>query len=238
MKKKEDIVDKAVAALENEAVPGGPPAEAVDAVVAKLAEAGGEREPGTIKETIKTFGFAKVAAAVALLVVAGYGVGRLTAARAPDMEQLQQALEPSLRSSLEPAIRQRLLEELNMRWGLALAGSYVRLKDELGEQFHREMNEFGVQILAASGEVTDRRLTELIEAINAAQVLERRQLAEVLGQMELERMSDLATFAVRTEDELRRTKQDVARWIAYTRPERSVPDESNNLKPSKERSEK
>jgi len=40
-----------------------------------------------------------------------------------------------------------------------------------------------------------------------------------------------ATFAVRTEDELLRTKQDMAQLLSYTQPDSSVPNESKNLNP-------
>jgi hypothetical protein len=242
MEKKKDIVDKAVDALKSEQVPGGPPKEVVDGLVAKLAEASGVPPPGTIRRKIEAIGFPKLAAAAVLLVVASYAVGRLTAPRDPDLQQLQYALEGSLKSSLEPAIRQNLLEELKKYWQLALAGSYVQLKDDLGLQFRSEMNEFGVQILTASGTVTNRRLTELIEAIDAAQTQERRWIAAALEQIELNRLqdsgelrNDLATFAVQTGGELLRTKQDVARWIAYSRPDRIIPEKSKNSTPSEQK---
>lgn len=245
MKKRKDIVDRAVDALGNEAVAPGPPEEAVDAVIEKLAEAGGESRPRTGRETISSIGFTKIAAAAAILIVASYAVGRLTSPRPPDVEQLHRALESSLKVTLEPAIRQELVDEMKKYWQLALAGSYVRLKDELGEQFRGEMNEFAVQILGASGEVTDRRLTELIEAIDAAQTQERRWIATALEQMELNRLqdsselrNDFVTFAVQTGDELTRTKEDMVQLLSYSHPDGTVPNKPKNLNDSNERSEK
>lgn len=169
----------------------------------------------------------KLAAAAVLLIFAGYAFGRLSAPRAVDVD----ALETSLKSSLEPAIRRNLLEEANRHWQLALAGSYVRLKDELNQQLRSDMNKFAVQILAASGAVTNQRLVELIDAINAAQKQERRWFAAGLEQIELNRLqdsaqlrNDFATFAVLTEDQLRRTKQDMAQLLFYPQPENPVPD--------------
>ncbi|MHC4483027.1 MAG: hypothetical protein ACYSW4_05720 [Planctomycetota bacterium] len=232
MKKKKDIVDKGIDALKNEPVPHGPPEQAVDAVITKLAEASGVPPPGAIREGIRAISFTRIAAAAVVLIVAGFAVGRLTSPRPPDMEELHCALETSLKSSLEPSIRQDLLEELKKCWQLALASSYVQLKDEVGRQLRSDMNEFGVQVLAASGTVTDRRLTELIEAIDAAQTQERRWIAAALEQMEFNRQkenselrNDFVSFAVQTGDELARTKQDMAQFLTYTQPGKSVPDE-------------
>jgi len=138
-----------------------------------------------------------------------------------------------LKSSLEPVLRQELAEQMNQRWQLALAGSYVRLREELARQLHSDMNEFGVQILAASGAVTNRRLTDLTEAISAA--LEQIELNRLHDRTRLR--NDFATFAAVTGDELLRTKQDVAEWIAYCSPDDLILDESKNSTPN-ERSKK
>ena len=153
------------------------------------------------------------AVAAVLLIVVGYAVGRLSALPSVDVEQLHYSLETSLKSSLEPVIRRGVLEEVD-----------------------RELNEFAAQTLAASTTVTNQLLTELIQAIGAAQTQERRGIAAALERMELNRLrdnaqlrNDLVSFAVQTEDELLRTRQDVVQWIAYSRPYNFVPDESENL---------
>lgn len=245
MKKKKDIVDKGIDALKNEPVPHGPPEQAVDAVITKLAEASGVPPPGAIREGIRAISFTRIAVAAVVLIVAGFAAGRLTSPRPPDMEELHRALETSLKSSLEPAIRQDLLEELKKCWQLALASSYVQLKDEVGRQLRSDMNEFGVQVLAASGTVTDRRLTELIEAIDAAQTQERRWIAAALERIELNRLqdksqlrNDLARFAVVTGDELARTREDMVRLLTYSEPGADVPGESEDLEPFNERGKK
>lgn len=186
----------------------------------------------------------RFAAAAVLLIVVGYFFGRFSASRSLDAEQLH-ALETSLKSSLGPAIRQQLLEDFDRRLQPALASNYIQLKDELNQQFQHELNEFAVQTLAASSTVTNQLLTELIQAINTAQMQERRWVATALEQIELNRLqdntqlrNDLAGFAVQTTDELHRTKQDVAKWIAYSHPDSFVPYEPENLTPSNERSKK
>jgi hypothetical protein len=139
MKKKRDILNEAVNAFKNQPVPDGPPQQTLDSVTAKLSEAGAELSPAGRRERPDIVRLAKVAAAAVLLIMSGLVVGRLASPRPPDLQQLQRELEPSLRASLQPAIRQELLDELKKSWRLAWAGSYVQLKDDLGRQFSSDM---------------------------------------------------------------------------------------------------
>ena len=171
--------------------------------------------------------------AAVLLIFAGYAVGRVTVAQPPDIDQLQTALQ----TSLEPAIRQNVIQELNRDWGLALARSYLRLKDELSEQFRRELSAYALRILAASNSTTNELLTEMIEAINTAQAQDRRWVAAALEQIEFNRLRDksqfisgLETLAAETGDEILRTKEDLAKLLVYSQPGDSVPKKSDNLK--------
>jgi hypothetical protein len=123
-------------------------------------------------------------------------------------------------------------------WQLALASSYVQLKDDLTQQYRRDLSQFAAQTVLASGAVTNQLLEELIESINTAQTQERQWVAAAFEQTELNRIREnaqlsnaFATFAVQTEDEMLRTKQDVARLWSYTQPDSSVPNESKNLNP-------
>jgi len=237
MKENENILEKAVKALKNELIPPGPPSELADATAAKLTEASGQQNTVTTGRRIRfierlkaTNSFTKGAAAAVLLIIAGYATGRLSAPRGPDAEQLQAALEP--------AIRQNLLDEMKQYWQLALASSYVQLKDDLTQQYRSDLNQFAAYTLAASGAATNQLLEELIESINTAQTQDRQWVAAAFEQIELNRLRDnaqlsnaFATFAVRTEDELLRTKQDMAQLLSYTQPDSSVPNESKNLNP-------
>ncbi len=243
MKKGKSIMDKVVSYLKSEPVPPGPPQETVDATIAKLTEA--SKQPNTVKvekriqiiERIKAArSFTKVAAAAVLLIAAAYAAGRLSAPRPPDVEQLQAALEP--------AIRQNLLDEMKRYWQLGMVSSYVRLKDELSQQYRRDLSQFALQTLAASNAVTNELLTELIESINEAQTEDRQWVAAAFEQIELNRLRDnaqlsnaFATFAIRTEDELQRTRQDMVQLLVYTQPGSLVPNLSENSNNSNERKE-
>jgi len=227
MEENENILEKAVKALKNEQIPPGPSQELAEATIVKLTEASAQSNEVTTGKRIwfidwlkATNSFTKVAAAAVLLIIAGYATGRLTSPRPPDMEQLQIALEPVIRSRLADEMKQYLL--------LGLTNSYIRLKDDLTQQYRSDFNQYATQTLAASNTVTNRLLQELIESINAAQTQERQWVAANFEQMELNRRWEnaelsnaFATFAVQTEDEL-------ARLWSYTQPDSSVPNKSEN----------
>jgi len=151
----------------------------------------------------------KFAAAAVLLLAVGYASGRLSAPQPLDIEELKAALETSLKSSLEPAIRQDLLEQMNDRWQSAFAAGCAQLKEELQRQVRRDLTEFAAQTLAASGTLTNQRLMELIQLIEAARRRERQQIEAALEQIEQEKIqfrNGLLAVAAQT-NELIGTKQ-------------------------------
>ncbi|MCX5638985.1 MAG: hypothetical protein NTX52_15020 [Planctomycetota bacterium] len=230
MKKQEDILSKAADALAQTPVSAGPPQQTVDATLAKLTELSGSAPPVTgqkqiwILERLKAAkGLPRLAAAAVLLIAAGYLAGRLSAPGSPDIQQLRSALEPSLKSSLEPAIHEQLLGEMKQYWQLSLVTTYARLKDQLDQQYRQDLNQFAAQTLAASTTVTNHLLEDLITAINAAQMQDRRWVAAALQQIESNRLHDktqlsngLATLAVYTDDQLLKTKNDIAQFLSNT----------------------
>jgi len=244
MDENEKKLKQAVEALKNEQIPPGPPQEVVDSTIAKLAEAAGQ--PGIVRpdnririiERLRAAkSFTKIAAAAVLLIAAGYATARLTVPQPPDMEQIQAVLEPK--------IRQNLLDETKQYLQLGLANGYIRVKDELTQQFRQDMNRVALQSVAASNAVTNELLTVLIESFNEAQSQDRQRIAAALEQIESNRLRDItelgdafATFAVLTEDELMRTKQDMAHVLSYTQSGRQGPDEFRNPDNSIERTEK
>jgi hypothetical protein len=225
----ENILEQAVHALNNDQVPPGPPEELANSTVAKLTEISGRANTFSSGRRIRLIerikfpnSFTKVAAAAVLLIMAGYATGRLLSPKPPDIEQL--------RVALEPAIRQNILDEMKQYWQLGLTASYAQLKDDLSQQYRSDLNQFAAYTLAASGDATNQRLEELIEAINTAQIQERQWVAAAFGEIEFNRLQDnaqfsnaLATFAVQTEDELLRTKQDMAQIMSYAQPDSLVP---------------
>ncbi len=123
----------------------------------------------------------KLAAAAVLLIAAGFAVGRLTTP-APDMEQLHADLENSLRASLT--------EEMDRRWQRAFTANCIKFKDQLQQQVRRDLTEFASQTLVASNTLTEQRLIQLIELIEAARERDRLQVAAALEEIELNRLQD------------------------------------------------
>jgi hypothetical protein len=234
MEENENKLEKAVEALKNEQIPPGPPQELADSTIAKLTETAEQTETVNYNNRIPIFGglraaksLTKIAAAAVLLIAAGYATGRLSAPRAPDMEQI--------RAALEPEIRQNLLAETKQYLQLGLANAYVRIQDELSQQYREDLRQVALQSVAASNAVTNELLIELIESFNEAQSQDRQRIAAVLDQIESNRIRDrdelsnaLATFAMETEDEFMRTRQGMAQFLSYNQSEQMNPDEIKN----------
>jgi hypothetical protein len=234
MEENENKLEKAIEALKNEQIPPGPPPELTDSTLAKLAETA--KQTDTIKNNNRILIFeglraakslTKIAAAAVLLIAAGYATGRLSAPRAPDMEQI--------RAVLEPEIRQNLLAETKQYMQLGLANAYVRIQDELSQQYRQDLRQVALQSVAASNAVTNELLIELIESFNEAQSQDRQRIAAALEQIESNRLRDrdelsnaFATFAMETEDEFMRTRQGMAQFMSYTQPEQTNRDEIGN----------
>ena len=231
MKKPEDTLSKSIEALAKMDVPPGPPPELIDATVTKLEAADSSPEKIKIIKITDRFEstkrLIKFAAAAVLVLSTGYTIGRLTAPKRLDIEQL--------RSALEPAIRQNLLQEMTQYWQVGLTSSYAQLKNELQQQYRRDLSDFAIQTLAASSAVTNQRLEELIDAINTAQMQDRQWFTTSLKQIELNRLQDktqlaagLETLALQTEDQFQQTKQDIVKLLSYTQPSNQVPNEFRN----------
>jgi len=234
MKKDENIFEKSVEALKNQQIPPGPSDELNEATIEILNRL--SEQPNIIEldnrtkfidKIIVLKSLAKFAVAAVFLIIAGFAAGRLTTTQPPDIEEI--------RASLEPAIRSRLLGEVKQYMQLGLANSYVRLKDDLTEQYRQDLNQLAANIVAANGNLTNQLLENLIESIDAAQSQDRQLFAAALEQIELNRRRDnaqlskaLFSFAAQTGNELNQTKQDMAELFEYTRSEGFVPNELNN----------
>ena len=227
MKKQDDILKDALNALKNDPVPPGPPQELIDATAKNLNKTRGQSQP-SVYEPIKIADWLrlpiKAAAAAALLIVAG-AAGYVGGRFSPPPQNIQQ-----LQAALEPAIHKNLLEDMSHYWQVGLANSYIRLKDELSEQYRRDLNQSALRTLAASGTATNELLKDLIQAINTANLEDRRWVTAALHQIESDRLKDktqlangLEALAVQTDDELKRTRQDMVKLLSYT-PGNLIPE--------------
>lgn len=122
-----------------------------------------------------------MAAAAVLLIAVGFAIGRITTPQ-PDMEQLHAAMENSLRASLT--------KEMDHRWQTAFTTKCVQLKDQLQQQVRRDLAEFAAQTLAASNTLTEQRLIQLVELIEAARERDRLQVAAAIEEIEFSRLKD------------------------------------------------
>lgn len=232
MKEDENILNKAVESIKNDKVPPGPSNELIEATLEKLNHA--SEQPNIVKLSERIpFGHKmgllnnlfKFAAAAVLLIIVGFTAGRLTTAAPPDMEEIRAALVPQIRDQLQGQMKQYLQ--------LGLANSYVRLKDDLTEQYRRDLNQLASNVVNASGSVTNQLLQDLIESIDTAQAQERQWFTAAIEQVESNRLQDNAqlsnafvNFAAQTESELYQTQQNVAKLLEYTRYEEPSPNKS------------
>ncbi|MDH4240736.1 MAG: hypothetical protein OEW48_14345 [Phycisphaerae bacterium] len=141
----------------------------------------GREDSGTRVRQFPKRPIAKFAAAAVLLIALGYVIGRLTTP-VPDMEQLQSALESSLRASLT--------KEMDQRWQRAFTANCIKFKDELQQQVRRDLTEFASKTLAASNTLTEQHLIQLVDLIEAARERDRQQVAAALEEIELNRLQD------------------------------------------------
>jgi hypothetical protein len=127
---------------------------------------------------------------------------------------------------LRSDIYQSVLEQVNHDRQLALANIRIELKDELNQELRRDLNEFGVRILATSGTVTNQLLIKLIQSIDAAQMKDRRWVMAALDQIEFNRLQDTARLRKYVE------------LLIHPKSGRPMPDIPENSYPSNERSRK
>jgi hypothetical protein len=127
----------------------------------------------TILRNIFKNPISKLAAAAVLMICFGYIGGRLSARQPLDVEELRMA------------IRNDLAKEMNERWQSAFVANCARLKEELQQQVRRDLTEFATQTLAASGTLTNQRLMELAQLIEAARIKDRQRIEKAFEQIEL-----------------------------------------------------
>jgi hypothetical protein len=231
MREPKDRLSEAITRLRQQGQTENVPTDVAEETLRRIAESGvGMADSSTSvalprHPRFAVHGFFRLAAAAAIFISIGYGAGRFSAPKPPDMDQLRAALIPSVADALEPALRKRVGDDLRRDYQLALAGMYVRVKEELTDQYRGDLNRFALQTLAASNAVTNKLLLQLVQSIDTAQAQDRRRIAEVISEIENNRVQDktqlasgLQTLAYRTEDELSRTQRQLAQLLVNVRP--------------------
>lgn len=241
-----DVLAEALAQLKRQGLSEKPPKAVVDETIRRLADARPAASGLDPRDARRIFlGRMAVAAplAAAALILVGFAIGRLSGPAPLDLDELCRALAPSVAASIEPALRAELIDDLRQRYQVALAASYVKVKEELTQQYRDDLNRFAVQTLAASNAVTNRLLAELVENIDSAQAEDLTRIARALRQIEVNRMQDktqlatgLKTLASRTENELSKTRHAFVQLLANYQTEDLGP-EPNPLHDPNERTE-
>jgi len=231
MRDREDKLWEAIARLKQEGQSQEVPKEVMDETLKRIADCGFpiadwrtahsriRHPPSAIRHLFR------FAAAAAVFVLLGYTAGRLSAPKPLSLDQLRGALTPSVAAAIEPAMRKRVVDDIRHDYQLALAGTYVRVKEELTEQYRNDLNRFAIQTLAASNAVTNELLTRLVRSLDTAKAQDLRRIAQALSEIEMNRVQDktqlasgLQTLAYRTEDELSRAKREIAQLLVDVRP--------------------
>ncbi len=241
-KDEKDTLAKALSELKGRADGATPPKEVVQETLAELerAELAGTRtageggfDAGGDRLRLWVWPAAKLALAAAILITTGYAFGRASAPKQVDIEQLRTALA----TSLEPAIRKSVLDEVARDRQQALMAAYVQIKNDLTEQYRADLNRFAVQTFTASNAVTNRLLEELVQSVKFSRLQDRQWVADVLAQVETQRVQDstqlgsaIVGLAATTDTKLQRTKEDLVKLLVYREPDGLAPanNEINN----------
>jgi len=139
----------------------------------------------------------KWAAAAAIVLAAGFGVGRITSATA-DAEKVRIAIEPEIRQQLRREFVQLLRDELQKTTSTTLTGSMEQTR----------------QLLGQFANAIEAKRTEDSQAISAAlNKLESQRVADFVSLKK-----DVDMMAVLTEAGLRRAQQQLVQLADYTQP--------------------
>ena len=213
---RKDRLSQAMDQLKQQGLSRGLPKEVVDETLRSMGDSGPLvvpiRHP---KPALRHF--TRLAAAAAVLVVAGYVVGRLSTPKPMELDQIREALTPAVAAAIEPALRARVVDEMRDDYQIALAGLYVRVKEELTDQYRDDLNRLAVQMLTASNAVTNELLTQLVQSIDTTQTQDRRQITRALYEIEMNRVQDKTQLASGLQTLANRTDA-IARFVADTRP--------------------
>jgi anti-sigma factor RsiW len=141
-------------------------------------------------------GFLRMSVAAVLVLGAGVMIGRATAPRAVDVEQLRADLQASIAASIKPAVQENVLAEVDRRLESGLAANETSLRDELAEQLRGDLQLFAAQFTAGSDRRMDKRFAEFVQLIEEARLKDRQQIAKALDRIEQNRVRDRAQFGM------------------------------------------
>ncbi len=230
MKDKNDKFNKALEELGQRGRGQEVPTETVEGTLSRLRDKQAECE-GFVFRPKQRYPLFKAAIAAVLVMAVGFAAGVISG---PDTEQLKSEIE----AKLKPQITEAVVLELAPLVKEVTETAVLIGCNEFSRQLRADVDKMGLQVMAASGVMTNQRLEQLIESINAAQHQERRWITSAFKQLESNRLEDklqltggLRTLAVYTEDELERTKQDFAKFVLYNKSDGLINNETDIQEP-------
>jgi hypothetical protein len=144
-----------------------------------------------------TGGFIKMAVAAVLVLGAGVVIGRWTAPRPVDVEQLRAQVEASVAASLQPALREGILAEVDQHLQAGLSDRDEQLRGEMVEQVRRDLRVLASQFAASSEKLVDDRFAEVVQLVEAARRTDRERVARALEQITTRTGLGFQTLAAR-----------------------------------------
>lgn len=143
---------------------------------------------------------AAMTAAAVVLLAAGITVGRLTAPRPVDVEQLRAEIEASIAGSVRAAMRDDIVAEVSLRVHDDLAANEERARAELVEQVRRDLRLLTAQLAASSQRLVDERFADAVQLIEAGRRTDRDRVAKALEQIAMRTGMGLQTLAARANE--------------------------------------
>lgn len=126
------------------------------------------------------------AVAAVLLIAAGYVAGRASAPTSPDIQQLSNSVTPMVAESVLADVERRLTSRAER--------DYTRLKREIYAQTNNDIGSSMAENLALYEATLDKRLTDLVQLIEATRALDRRRITKALEHIEANRLEDRERF--------------------------------------------
>ena len=143
----------------------------------------------------------KWAAAAAVVLCIGFGVGRLTSPSV-DVEEIRAAIEPEIRT---------------------------QLRQEFSQMLHDEVKQAAAATLVAAGEQTQNLLADYDTALGVKRAADSQAIYAALEQLDAQRVADyillkkdVDTVAVNTDASLRNTQQQLVQLADYSSPTPSL----------------
>jgi len=143
--------------------------------------------------------FARAAVAAVLVLAVGILIGRFTSPKPIDVEQLRADLQASIVASLQPAVRQSVLSDVDGRLDAALAARDERIATEFVELLRQDLRVIAAELTTGSEQLVDERFAEVVELIEAARQTDRRQVAKALEQIRTQTGMGFLRLATLTE---------------------------------------